>query len=58
MPTWTEAELKRYAERNSACVLWIDGYAVDATGYIEAHVRPSLFSNLVSVADGRGIGDP
>ena len=57
MPTWTEAELKRYAERNSACVLWIDGYAVDATGYIEAHVRPSLFSNLVSVADGRGIGD-
>ncbi|KAI0283721.1 hypothetical protein BGY98DRAFT_1105800 [Russula aff. rugulosa BPL654] len=37
MPTWTEAELKTYAERNGACVLWIDGYAVDATGYIEAH---------------------
>ncbi|KAI0283715.1 hypothetical protein BGY98DRAFT_1087781 [Russula aff. rugulosa BPL654] len=31
------AELKTYAERNGACVLWIDGYAVDATGYIEAH---------------------
>jgi len=39
-PTWTEAELKAYAERNGACVLLIDGYAVDVTGYIEAHVRP------------------
>lgn len=43
VPTWTEAELKAYAERNNACVLWIDGYAVDATGYIEAHVRPLSF---------------
>lgn len=40
VPTWTEAELKAYAARNGACVLWIDGYAVDATRYIEAHVRP------------------
>ncbi|KAF8492783.1 hypothetical protein F5888DRAFT_1618645 [Russula emetica] len=37
VPTWTEAELKAYAERNGACVLWIDGYAVDVTGYVEAH---------------------
>lgn len=54
-PTWTEAELKAYAERNGACVLLIDGYAVDVTGYIEAHVRPwtlLFFSNLVFVADG------
>jgi len=36
-PTWTEAELKAYAERNSACVLLIDGYAVDVTGYMKAH---------------------
>ena len=43
VPTWTEAELKAYAERNGACVLWIDGYAVDVTGYIEAHVRPLSF---------------
>jgi stearoyl-CoA desaturase (Delta-9 desaturase) len=43
VPTWTEAELKAYAERNDACVLWIDGYAVDATGYIGAHVRPLSF---------------
>ena len=57
VPTWTEVELKAYAERNGACVLWIDGYAVDATGYIEAHVRPqTLFSNLKFVADG--MGDP
>lgn len=39
-PTWTEAELKAYAERNGACVLLIDGHAVDVTGYIKAHVRP------------------
>lgn len=41
-PTWTEVELKAYAERNGAgaCVLLIDGYAVDVTGYIKAHVRP------------------
>ena len=43
IPTWTEGELKAYAERHGACVLWIDGYAVDATGYIQAHVRPISF---------------
>jgi len=54
VPTWTEAELKAFAERNGACVLVIDGYAVDATGYIEAHVRPLSFPQFV--ADG--MGDP
>ena len=38
-PTWTEAELKVYAERDGACVLLIDGYAVDVTKYIKTHVR-------------------
>ena len=37
-PTWTEAELKAYVERNGACVVLIDGYAVDVTGYTKAHV--------------------
>jgi stearoyl-CoA desaturase (delta-9 desaturase) len=56
VPTWTEAELKAYAEHNSACVLWIDGYAVDVTGYIEAHVRPPLFAPILGfVADGHGM---
>ena len=40
-PTWTEAELKAHAERNGVIVL-IDGYAVDVTGYIKAHVGPTL----------------
>lgn len=46
VPTWTEAELKAYSESNGTCVLWIDGYAVDATGYIEAHVRHLSFLQL------------
>ena len=37
-PTWTETELKAYVERNGACVVLIDEYAVDVTGYIKAHV--------------------
>jgi stearoyl-CoA desaturase (delta-9 desaturase) len=37
-PTWTEAELKAHVERNGACVVLIDGYAVDVTGYMKAHV--------------------
>lgn len=52
LPTWTEADLKAYAERDGACVLWIDGYAVDATGYIEAHVRLLSFLQSGFVADG------
>ncbi|KAF8481648.1 hypothetical protein DFH94DRAFT_403321 [Russula ochroleuca] len=36
-PTWTEAELKAHVERNGACVVLIDGYAVDVTGYMKAH---------------------
>ena len=56
VPTWTEAELKAYTERNGACVLWIDGYAVDVTGYLEAHVRPLSFLQLGFVANG--VGDP
>jgi stearoyl-CoA desaturase (delta-9 desaturase) len=50
-PTWTEAELRAYVERNGACVVLIDGYAVDVTRYIKAHVRSHL-SKSGSVADG------
>lgn len=39
-PTWTETELKTYVERNGACVVLMDEYAVDVTGYIKAHVSP------------------
>jgi stearoyl-CoA desaturase (delta-9 desaturase) len=38
-PTWTEAELGAYIERIGACVVLIDGYAVDVTRYLKAHVR-------------------
>jgi hypothetical protein len=44
-PTWTEAELRAYVERNGTCFVLIDGYAVDVTRYIKAHVRSHL-SNL------------
>jgi hypothetical protein len=61
-PTWTEAELKAYVERNSACVMLIDGYVVDVTGYIKTHVRsPFVLRSLISfliawdlLADGGG----
>ena len=43
-PTWTEAELKAYVEHNGACVVLIDGYAVDVTGYSKAHVGSLLLS--------------
>jgi len=37
-PTWTEAELEAYIKRRSgACVVLIDGYAVDVTRYLKAH---------------------
>lgn len=42
-PTWTETELKAYAERKNACVVLIDGYAVDVTGYMRTHVRSLSF---------------
>ena len=49
-PTWTEAELEVYVERKGGCVMLIDGYVVDVTGYVKTHVRsPSLsrfFSNV------------
>ena len=38
-PTWTEKELKSYIERNGACILVIEGYAVDVTRYMKIHVR-------------------
>jgi hypothetical protein len=38
-PTWTEKELKSYIERNGACVLVLEGYAVDVTRYMKIHVR-------------------
>jgi len=41
-PTWTKAELEAYVARNDACVVLIDGYVVDVTGYIKTHVRPPL----------------
>jgi stearoyl-CoA desaturase (Delta-9 desaturase) len=44
-PTWTEAELEAYVERNGACVMLIDGYVVDVTGYIKTHVRSLSFSH-------------
>jgi len=36
-PKWTEKELESYIERNGACVLLIDGYIVDVTGYMKTH---------------------
>ena len=50
-PTWTETELKAYVERNGACVVLIDGYAVDVTGYTKAHVG-SLPPFSQTFADG------
>jgi hypothetical protein len=45
-PTWTEAELEEYVKESSACVILLDEYAVDVTGYIDVHVRFSLCSHL------------
>jgi len=36
-PTWTEKELRSHIERNGACILVIDGYAVDVTRYMKMH---------------------
>ena len=38
-PTWTEKQLRSHIERNGACILVIDGYAVDVTRYMKMHVR-------------------
>jgi hypothetical protein len=47
-PTWTMAEVEAYVERNGACVMLIDGYIVDVTGYVKIHVRSlSLFHFLL-----------
>jgi len=47
-PTWTVAEVEAYVERNGACVMLIDGYIVDVTGYVKTHVRSlSLFHLLL-----------
>jgi stearoyl-CoA desaturase (Delta-9 desaturase) len=41
-PTWTEAELEEYVKESGACIILLDEYAVDVTGYIDVHVRFSL----------------
>jgi hypothetical protein len=51
-PKWTEKELESYIERNGACVLLIDGYIVDVTGYMKTHVR-SLSHSFLSVESPR-----
>jgi cytochrome b involved in lipid metabolism len=38
-PKWTEKEMESYIERNRACVLLIDGYVIDVTGYMKTHVH-------------------
>lgn len=38
-PTWAETDLEAYVKGNGACVVLIDGYAVDVTEYVDAHVR-------------------
>ena len=47
-PKWTEKEFKAYMERNGTCVLLIDGYVIDVTGYMKTHVR-SLSQLFLSV---------
>jgi len=36
-PTWAETELEAYVKGKGACVVLIDGYAVDVTEYVDAH---------------------
>ncbi|KAI0297585.1 fatty acid desaturase-domain-containing protein [Multifurca ochricompacta] len=36
-PMWTEAELKAHVKANDACIVLIDGYAIDVTGYMDTH---------------------
>jgi cytochrome b involved in lipid metabolism len=45
-PTWTEEELRAYIEHNDTCIVLIDGYAVDVTRYMKAHVRPFFLSRF------------
>jgi hypothetical protein len=41
-------ELKSYIELNGACVLVIEGYAVDVTRYMKIHVRSLSYFPFMS----------